>query len=665
MLSVSLCLAALASRNASAQTLAQGEAPIAIQLVAQDATTELGGTAALRLRITGAIPAFEDLEIRVVAGQRITTLDQLRASADATELDVFNDAVELPLADLSQFANGDVVAPVTLQPLDAPTDFAKLQIARAGVYPIQILVRDSDERELAQTMSWLVVSEASTTPTVRVASIWRFEPAPDVEVDGTTPTQEFIDKAGPDGPFTQFVERAAAAPFPVSLVVSPQWLEAWSNAAGRDPDAAATFERAQAVLGPERLELLAVPYVPIDAPDLERRGLGTRVPASYRLGAERLQQILGRRPNPTTVLATPIDRASLARLGDVFAYRAVIPDSALGERGARNGAEAQRGFTFSGIEALQAVATRSDLAELLAVPRDRRGRSLQQLVATFALMGTPADETDIDAVPTPVPVVFAPAAPPSANLLDDLGDALNGNPFVEMVAASDLFASFPADAPSTQPPTAVPPPTTGSPPIGPFEIGRAERTLDAFVGFVGDDHPAVAAARANLDLVVSRDLGPDEIRRRLAQVDTAAEQFLSGIRTEYKRVTLTDRRSEIPLSFRNDTDRDVTVRVTLESSKLSFPDGNTKTILLPAGRNTQESFRVEARASGTFTMRLSLTSADGNLAVGAPTTITVSSAVFGSVGTFVTFGAIVFLALWWAHHLWRGRRKRRARGTAA
>lgn len=657
-----LIVCSLSSFGATERAGAQSEAPIVIQLVAQDATTLLGDTADLRLRITGAIPAFGDLEIRVVAGQRITTLEQLAASADATELAVFNDAVELPLAFLPRFVNGDVVAPVALQPLDAPTDFSKLQIGRAGVYPIQILVRDRDEHELAQTMSWLVVSDASTSPTVRVTSIWRFEPPPSVELDGITPTEDFIDRAGPTGPFAQFVERVAAAPFPVSLVVSPQWLEAWSNAAGRDPDVAAAFERAQAVLRPDRLELLAVPYVPIDAPDLERRGLGTRVPASYRLGAERLQQILGRRPNPTTVLATPIDRASLARLGDVFAYQAVIPAAALGDGSGLVATQADRGFTFAGIDALRAHATRAEMAALLAGPRDTRGRNLQRLVATFALMGTPTDEGS-EAAPAsrpPVPVVFAPAAVPSATLLDDLGDALVDNPFVELAPASELFDEFPTDAPQAIPPDAPDPPSTGSRPIGPFEIGRTARTLDAFVGFVGDDHAEVSAARANLDLVLSRDLSADEVRRRLAQIDAAASQFLSGIGTESKGVTLTDRRSEIPLSFRNDTDRDVTVRVTLESSKLSFPDGNTKTIVLPAGRNTQEGFEVEARASGTFTMRVSISSADGNLAVGAPAVITVRSAVFGSVGTFVTLGAVAFLALWWAHHLWRTRRRRRA-----
>jgi hypothetical protein len=64
-------------------------------------------------------------------------------------------------------------------------------------------------------------------------------------------------------------------------------------------------------------------------------------------------------------------------------------------------------------------------------------------------------------------------------------------------------------------------------------------------------------------------------------------------------------------------------------------------------------------------MRVSISSADGNLAVGAPAVITVSSAVFGSVGTFVTVGAVAFLALWWAHHLWRGRRRRRRESPIA
>ena len=49
---------------------------------------------------------------------------------------------------------------------------------------------------------------------------------------------------------------------------------------------------------------------------------------------------------------------------------------------------------------------------------------------------------------------------------------------------------------------------------------------------------------------------------------------------------------------------------------------------LKPGSNTIR-FTVEARASGTFPMTISVTSPDGKLAFGAPVRVTVRSAVFG------------------------------------
>ncbi|MDZ4827790.1 MAG: hypothetical protein SGJ13_15200, partial [Actinomycetota bacterium] len=107
------------------------------------------------------------------------------------------------------------------------------------------------------------------------------------------------------------------------------------------------------------------------------------------------------------------------------------------------------------------------------------------------------------------------------------------------------------------------------------------------------------------------------------------------------------------------TGRPVRVRVNLDSTKLLFPDGDEFVLDLPEG-NSVERFAVEARTSGTFTMTVTLTTEDGRLPIGAPTRVTVRSAVFSGVGAALTVGALIFLALWWGNHFRKARRARAA-----
>ena len=96
----------------------------------------------------------------------------------------------------------------------------------------------------------------------------------------------------------------------------------------------------------------------------------------------------------------------------------------------------------------------------------------------------------------------------------------------------------------------------------------------------------------------------------------------------------------------------------LDSEKLLFPDGNEQAVELPVGTSTHP-FAVEARASGTFTMSVTLTTGDGTQNIGAPTSVTVRSAAFSGIGAALTIGALLFLALWWGNHYRHARRARR------
>ena len=103
------------------------------------------------------------------------------------------------------------------------------------------------------------------------------------------------------------------------------------------------------------------------------------------------------------------------------------------------------------------------------------------------------------------------------------------------------------------------------------------------------------------------------------------------------------------------------MRVHLDSPKLIFPKGPDFIARRCRSATTRKrnEFPVEARASGTFAMTITLESADGSLQLGPPTRVTIRSAVFSGIGIALTLGALLFLAGWWGNHFRRTRRARR------
>ena len=122
-------------------------------------------------------------------------------------------------------------------------------------------------------------------------------------------------------------------------------------------------------------------------------------------------------------------------------------------------------------------------------------------------------------------------------------------------------------------------------------------------------------------------------------------------------ITLTARRGEIPVTFQNHTGHPVKVVVHMESDKLDFPGGSRLQIDLTR-LNTTHRFPVVARTSGTFPIRITLESPDGDLIVGRAR-LTVRSTATSGVGLAISVGAALFLAVWWGRHALKGRRAKR------
>jgi hypothetical protein len=240
-------------------------------------------------------------------------------------------------------------------------------------------------------------------------------------------------------------------------------------------------------------------------------------------------------------------------------------------------------------------------------------------------------------------------------------DALRTLPLVQTVTLDEMFATISDEqALGASVQRRLVPAVAAATPVSPLEYTNTANELSAYSDVVGSKDPVVVNGRAALLTALSTSISAERAHRELAKIDSAVRAFTSGVTADEKRITLTSRRADVPLSFENNLKpaRDVAIRVHLESPKLAFPKGADQIRTLKPGSNTIR-FTVEARASGTFPMTISVTSPNGQLAFGAPVRVSVRSAVFGGWAVGVTIAAVVFLAGWWLNHFRRTRRNRR------
>ena len=251
-----------------------------------------------------------------------------------------------------------------------------------------------------------------------------------------------------------------------------------------------------------------------------------------------------------------------------------------------------------------------------------------------------------------------------AELIDAAIRGLRGNQLLQAVDIDQFLAQVPTATDDDDVPVVralqpyVPPP----PPVTPQAYARAQDELNALRSLIGPADARILAGERALLTSLSSAFDRERARAELGVIGAASNQVLSQIRVPVgSTVTLTARKGEIPVTFLNETDRTLRVKVSLESDKLFFPDGAVREIELPP-RNTTVGFTVESRASGTFPLELTVTSVDDVLVIQS-TSVRVRSTFVSGVGIFITVGAALFLAGWWLMHF--RRRRRRLAGAAA
>jgi len=605
-----------------------------------------GADLQLRVGLTGVTPG---LVLRVSAHPAITSRtafsDTLAGNGDTRLLD----HVSFAVAFLPRAAHGQTIVPIGLQSPDKPRDSQRLNVEHSGVYPLTISLSPANSDPIASLNTWLVVAEQPIAARLAFAWVWQLVGTPLTSTNRAT-VQAAIDPGGRLDRAAQAVDEAG--PVPISLVLGPETFETWAALAAHDRAAATGLARVRAALaGESNRQVMATPFVPLDVPSLEAAGNAGSVVPDLRAGSDSVESVLGVVPDPRTVLIDPVDAGALTIARDAFAQRFVLLETAVVP--VAHVLTPARPFGLSSNGRVYSVASSNDFVDQLLVAPGSRAERAQRFLAGLSLIALEAPSS-----PRGIVVATPQNWNPDPALIGIVLSGLHDNPFVNATTLDGYFAAAPPDTDDNGAPivTTLEPIHARPPTITAGQLADARQSLASFQSLVGPDDPRVIEGAHAILIAPSSALDSATAANELRGIDRAASQFLSSISTSGRSITLTSRTARIPISFINGTGQRVRVNVHLASTKLTFPAGADQTIELPP-HNTTLRFLVEARTSGTFTMRVTLTTADDRFTIGT-TLITVRSTVFSSIGVLLTVGALVFLAVWWGNHIWRSRRRR-------
>ncbi|HEY1652800.1 MAG TPA: DUF6049 family protein [Acidimicrobiales bacterium] len=447
---------------------------------------------------------------------------------------------------------------------------------------------------------------------------------------------------------------------PVTLAVNPAGVE--------------KSDRAQRKSAPHALEQLGSlggeqtmdqPYVPIDLTAISEAGIASEIGTQMTRGDEILHAA-GLRPTAgawvdTTTSFTQGDSADLATgLQQAGASKLVLGDGDLASSGTSNYTFAQP-FTLDlgHGSTVTAVAADSSLgARFTAEPSDPLLGAEQLLAGLSFIHFENASLSQARGVVVTPPSGWRASGP----FLKTLLDGLSGNPALSPVTLDQLFSKVPVGGnrePSTRRLQSGPA-TRGISRAAATRIALARQQLSSFSGAISGRPPEMQTLSDALLATEASDLTTARRTTALASYQKAfgAETGKISLATE-ETVTFTAQQASIPITVLSGAPYPVNVVVTLDSDKFTFPDGNTRKLLLDRP-TTSVRVTAQARTSGDhLPIDVTLHTQNGQLLL-AHTVLTVHSTAISFVGVALTVLAGAVLLVWWGR-TWRRSRRQRPR----
>ena len=191
------------------------------------------------------------------------------------------------------------------------------------------------------------------------------------------------------------------------------------------------------------------------------------------------------------------------------------------------------------------------------------------------------------------------------------------------------------------------------------DLRAAATSIGTLAAMLEPELDAIAPMQTQLHAAVSTDLAIDEARGYPAVVVDDVRATTAGIGIpRSNRITLTDRRTDLPLTIVNNQPVPLNVELILSAEKLRFPEGERLTLRLRPGDNALV-IPVETLASGDARVTATVVSPDGLIELGTGTVDIRSTAISG-IGLVISIVALVILGGWWIRTIFRVRRNRAA-----
>ena len=619
-----------------------------IRLASQNPWVGPGQNMVLRVLVNTPRPAAE-VEVAVAVYRRVTSRSEFDRTLQNRPRSAPLSVTSTPLSEVTTDSGGAVVVRLPTQDPAQPPEFPRLRLAEEGVYPVRVELREvGGGASLADLITHMVYARGPTQGgrPLGVALVLPVHAPPTVQPDGRR-------ALSPESAASlAALSRSLTANPNVALTVAPtpETLQGLASSP-RDTDRQTLRDLARGVAG---RQVAAGTYVPIALPAFSAAGLDGEAVAQLDHGNEVVSRTLGVRPDPGTWLADGrLDEAGVQRLRQQRSDRLVVQEAALAPTDLPITLAQPFELDVRAVRRPRVVVADSGLAAHFS-GGDDPVLAAHRLLADLAIV-----YFDRPGRPRAV-VAQAPRSwQVTSAFLDTVLAGLATSP---IVAGTHLDTAFEAPAattgtgaplvrrlaPAANPPSALP--------TGPIRAAR--NRLEAFSSMLSADNPLDDELEELLLVSEGADLRPRQRTAYLEGLQARIDGQLGLINVPRNRsITLTARTGEIPVTILTRTDYPVRVQVQVASDKLEFPGGAVRDLDLDR-RNTTERFSVQARASGTFPLRVNLVSPDGALVLGR-SRLTVRSTASSGVGVVLSAGAGAFLLLWWGRQQVRGRRNRR------
>ncbi len=545
----------------------------------------------------------------------------------------------------------------------------------SGVYPVRIqLVDTAGGQAIAGFTTHLVFTEApATTQKLRVAVVLPIAttlgPAADPAAAALAAQPSAALAPAPPASIAAVAATVAAiasaerSSVPVTLDASPQTVLTLESTG----HGAVVTQLASLAAIPSIHQFASAPFVPVNASGLVGAGLGGELALQVAQGTQVLATRL-----PRTSSAAPLnapggglgawftndglDAAALTQL-QVDGYRQVVLPAA-SVPGAPGNVSTAEPFALSPSSGppLVAVAANPDLAARFTGDPGNPVLAASQLAAELAQIYF---EKPNDTTPRIVAVMAPSGWSDDPAFVGALLDALNQNPMVEAVTASDLFDTLPVAA-CRNGCRAVAGPGSPDLPVAAIRVQR-QRVAALATAATGLTGQRVTAQLGDLVLAGQSDrLRPFQQSGVLRNTGLAVDAQLDRLQVAGDQsITLTSQKGRVPVTIISGAPYPVTGTLTLTSDKLTFPDGQTKRVTVLPGITNPFYFNVQTRASGLFKVDVALYAPAGGLTLSSGQ-VSVRSTATSVVGIILSLGAVGVLVVWWL----RTSRKRRAQRRA-